>query len=116
MLMVATLGMSFYGLYSIIIGITDLLAVGQLEWWANLWLIGAGSALVFGAVLVRASMPGSLALATAGLLALQSISLQNTNHLYREVTLLPQLARLIFASLLVTLAYVGWDWEGKIKI
>ena len=116
MLMVATLGMSFYGLYSIILGITDLLAIGQLEWWANFWLIGAGSALVFGAVLVRASMPGSLALATAGLLALQSISLHNASHLYGEVTLLPQLTRLTFASLLVTLAYVGWDSEEKREI
>lgn len=116
MLMVATLGMSFYGLYSIILGITDLLAIGQLEWWANFWLIGAGSALVFGAVLVRASMPGSLALATAGLLALQSISLHNASHFYGEVALLPQLTRLSFASLLVALAYIGWDSEGKTEI
>ena len=109
MLTAAALGMALYGLYSVLAGVIDLLGAGALEWWANLWLIVAGGILVCGAVFVRASMPGGLALATAGLLALQSISLHNAGHLYGQVVLLPELTRLLLAGVLVGLAYVGWD-------
>ena len=111
MLMVAALGMALYGLYSVLAGAIGLLGAGPLEWWAELWLIVAGAILICGAVLVRASMPGGLALATAGLLALQSISLHNAGHLYGQVLLVPEVARLLLASVLVGLAYAGWDQE-----
>ena len=108
MLAFATLGMTAYGLYSILAGLADLLGGGALEWWANLWLVAWASTLVFWAAFVRVSTPGGLALAVAGLLALQSISLHNTNHLYGQVVLLPQFARALFAGLLVALACFGW--------
>ena len=107
--MVAALGMAFYGLYSLATGVLDLLGSGPLEWWADMCLVAAGSMLVCGAVLVRASMPGGLALATAGLLALQSLSLHNAGHLYGRVVLLFELARLILGAVLVALAYFGWN-------
>ena len=72
-------------------------------WWPGV------ATLVFGAAFVRVSIPGGLALAIAGLLALQSISLHNASHLYGQVVLLPQFARALFAGLLVALAYFGWD-------
>ena len=108
MLTFATLGMAAYGLYSILTGLFDLLGGAALEWWANLWLVTGGAILVFGAALAWASMPGGLALAVAGLLALQSISLHNASHLYGQVVLLPQFTRAVFAGLLVALACVGW--------
>ena len=108
MLTLATLGMAGYALYSIAIGLADLLGAATLEWWANLWLVTAGITLLFGALFVRVKMPGGLALALGGLLALQSISLHNASHLYGQVTLMPQLARALFAGLLVGFAYVGW--------
>ena len=109
MLTVSALGMALYGLYSMLGGIADLLGDGPLEWWANLWVIIAGAILVCGAVFVRASTPGGLALATAGLLALQSISLHNAGHLYGEVIVLAELARFLLGGVLVGLAYLGWD-------
>jgi hypothetical protein len=57
MLTTATLGMALYGLCSILVGVTDLVATAQLEWWANLWLICAGAVLFLGAAFVRVS-PG----------------------------------------------------------
>ena len=109
MLTVSALGMALYGLYSIVVGVADLLGAGPLEWWANLWVIFAGAILMCGAVFVRASMPGGLALATAGLLALQSISLHNAGHLYGQVIVVTELARLLLGGVLVGLAYAGWD-------
>ena len=112
MLTRAATGMILYGLSSILVGVTDFVAAGRLEWWANLWLIGAGSMLVLGAIFVRVSMPGGLALAVGGLLALQSISLHNASHLFGHVTLVPELARAILAVSLVALAYFGWESDG----
>lgn len=109
MLTTSALGMVFYGLYSVVTGIGDLVGGMQLEWWANLWLIVAGSILALAAAFVRVSMPGGLALAVGGLLALQSISLHNASHLYGHVALEPQLARATIAVLLVGLAYFGWE-------
>lgn len=109
MLSMAALGMACYGLYSMVAGVADLLGAGPLEWWADLWLIVAGAMLVGGAIFVRASMPGGLALAVAGLLALQSISLHNAGHLHGYVAAGPQLARMLFAGALTALAWFGWD-------
>lgn len=115
MLTAASIGLAFYGLYSVVVGAHGLLAIAQLEWWANIWLIGSGLMLVMSSVFVRASTPGGLALANAGLLGLQSISLHNSNHLYGEVSFLPQVARAVLAVLLATLAYAGWD-EDRTQI
>jgi len=115
MLAAASIGLAFYGLYSVVLGVRGLLAIAQLEWWANIWLIVAGLMLVMSSVFVRASIPGGLALASAGLLGLQSISLHNSNHLYGEISFLPQVARALLAILLVTLTYAGWD-EDKTQI
>ena len=87
MLTTEILGMALYGLYSMLVGVTDLVAAAQLEWWNNHWLIGVGAVLLLGAEFVRVSMPGGLALAVDGLLALQSISLHNAGHLYGRLLL-----------------------------
>ena len=105
--------MALYGLYSVLVGVTDLVAAARLEWWANLWLIGAGSMLMLGAAFVRVSMPGGLALAVGGLLALQSISLHNAGHLFGRVSLVPELARATLAVSLAALAYFGWGGDGS---
>jgi hypothetical protein len=112
MLTTATLGMVVYGIYSILVGVTDFVTTAQLEWWANAWLIGAGAMLVLGAAFVRVSMPGGLALAVGGLLALQSISLHNAGHLYGQVSLIAELARALLAASLIALAYFGWDGDS----
>ena len=113
MLTLATLGMIVYGLYSVLVGATDLLGPVQFAWWADVWLIVAGGTLVLAAAFVRASMPGGLALAVGGLLALQSISLHNAGLLYGRVYLLPELARAGFATALIALAYFGWEGPGS---
>ena len=114
MLRTAALGLAFYGVYSIIIGLENLFVGAELEWWANLWVIAAGGLVLLSAAFVRVSMPGGLALAVGGLLGLQSISLHNDGHLYGQVLLVPQLVRATFAAILVGLAYVGWgaDWAA----
>ena len=109
MLKTAALGMALYGLYSIVVGLEDLFGIAALEWWADLWVIAAGTVLLLSAAFVRASMPGGLALAVGALLGLQSISLHNDGHLYGQVLLLPQVARAAFATVLVGLALAGWD-------
>jgi hypothetical protein len=113
MLTAASLGMALYGLYSILAGVTDLVAATQLEWWANLWLISAGIMLMLGAAFVRVSLPGGLALAVGGLLALQSIGLHNAGHLYGRMFLIPELARAALALALAALAYFGWDSDSS---
>ena len=111
MLPAATLGLAFYGLYSIVAGLEDLVGPSSLEWWANLWVIAAGAVVLLAAAFVRASMPGGLALAVGGLLGLQSISLHNDPHLY-DMLLVPQLARALVAIVLVGLAYAGWEADA----
>ena len=100
-----------YGVYSIVVGVADLIVAAQLEWWADIWLIGAPVMLVLSGAFVRVSMPGGLALAIGGLRALQSISLHNAGHQYGLVSLIPELARAIQAVSLVALAYFGWDGD-----
>ena len=42
----------------------DLLGGVTLEWWANAWLVLAGTTLLLAAVFVRMSIPGGLSLAS----------------------------------------------------
>ena len=112
MLSIGALGMAIYGLYSMVVGAADLLGGVTLEWWANVWLVLAGTMLLLAAVFVRASMPGGLALAVGGLLGLQSISLHNDPHVYGQLLLAPQVARALFGGALVLLAYVGWGRDA----
>lgn len=111
MLIISSLGMLSYGIYSLIEGCGYLLGTGALEWWASLWLMVAGGTLILAAIFVRASMPGGLALALSCLLALQSISLHNAGHINGHVLILPQLSQASFATLLVIAAYVGWETD-----
>jgi hypothetical protein len=107
MLTTATLGLMGYGLYSVGMGVSDLVGASRLELWANLWLIALGLMLLPAAAFVRAGLPGGLALALAGVLGLQSLALHNAAHLYGQVAALPQVARAAFAATLIVLAYVG---------
>ena len=111
MLTAAALGMAFYGLYSAGLGLVQLVTTSPLEWWASLWLIGGGAVLMLAAVFVRVSMPGRLALAVAGLLALQSISLHASLRLYGQVALEPKIARAAVGGVLVMLACLGWGTD-----
>ena len=112
MLRIAALGLMLYGLHAVVVGAADLMGASTLEWWANVWLVLSGAALMLAAVFVRVSMPGGLALAVGGLLGLQSISLHNDPHIYGRLLLLPQLARVGFATALALLAYLGWETGG----
>ena len=109
MLRAAAFGMLIYGVHDIIVSAADLIGSGMLEWWANLWRMLSGGVLALAAVLVRVSLPGGLALAVSGLLALQSISLHNDPHVYGELLLTPQLTRGAFGALLVAMACQGWE-------
>ena len=109
MLAAAALGMLLYGLHDIIAGAADLLRGVVPEWWAAAWRMLSGSLLALAAVLVRASIPGGLALAVAGLLGLQSVSLHNDPHVYGNLLLWPQVSRAVFSAVLVALAWFGWE-------
>ena len=113
MLRAAALAMFLYGLHDVVVGSADLVGAGTLEWWADAWRILAGAMLMLAAALVRVSMPGGLALAIAGLLGLQSISLHNDPHFYGRLLLLPQETRAFFSIALVALAYFGWGMVGE---
>ena len=56
MLTTATLGMVFYSLHSIVAGVIDLVVTTRLEWWANVWLIGAGTRLASSLVVTLTSL------------------------------------------------------------
>ncbi len=107
MLTAATLGMTGYGLYSLGAGLVDLFGDSQLELLANAGLIVLGAMLMLAGLLVRGGLPGSLALALAALFGLQSLALHNAGHLYGQIAPEPQIARALFAALLVSLAYFG---------
>ena len=109
MLRAAALGMFLYGLHDTVSAIAGLLGEGLLPWWVNLWRLFAGLILTLAAAFVRASLPGGIALAFAGLLGLQAISLHNDTYYYGELLLAPQLGRASYALLLVTIAHLGWD-------
>ena len=107
MLSAAAIGMLIYGLHDIVAGTADLFGGTVPEWWAAAWRILAGASLALAALFVRASVPGGLALAVAGLLGLQSISLHNDPHIYGDLLLWPQLSRAVFSAALVALAWLG---------
>ena len=109
MLAAAALGMLLYGLHDIIAGAADLLRGVVPEWWAAAWRMLSGGLLALAALFVRASVPGGLALAVAGLLGLQSVSLHNDPHVYGDLLLWPQAARAVFSIILVALAWFGWE-------
>jgi hypothetical protein len=111
MLTLASLGLAGYGLYSVIVGVAGVIGPSSLEIWANLGLILLGAMLMLAAAFVRASMPGAIALALAGVLGLQSLSLHNATHLYGHVAVVSQIARATFAGVLILLAYLGWARE-----
>ena len=113
MLPAAALGMLLYGLHDIVAGAADLIAGTVPEWWAAAWRMLAGAMLALAALFVRASLPGGLALAVAGLLGLQSISLHNDPHVYGELLLWPQASRAVFSAALVALAWLGWETIGE---
>ena len=112
MLTAATLGMTCYGLYSLGTGLVDLLGASQLELLANIGLILLGAMLVLAGLLIRVGLPGSLALALAALFGLQSLALHNAGHLYGQIAPEPQIARALFATILVALAYFGRSDES----
>ena len=104
--------MTCYGLYSLGAGLVDLFGDSQLELLADAGLIVLGAMLTLAGLLVRGGLPGSLALALAALFGLQSLALHNAGHLYGQVAPEPQIARALFATLLVGLAYFGRGEEG----
>ena len=107
MLTAATLGMTCYGLYSLVTGLLDLFGASRLEVLANVGLVLLGAMLVLAGLLVRVGLPGSLALALAALFGLQSLALHNASHLYGQIAPEPQTARALFGAVLVALAYFG---------
>lgn len=109
MLTAATLGMTCYGLYSLGTGLLDLFGASRLDLLANVGLIVLGALLVLAGLLVRVGLPGSLALALAALFGLQSLALHNAGQLYGQIAPEPQIARALFAAVLVAFAYFGRD-------
>ena len=107
MLTAATLGMTCYGLYSLGTGLLDLFGASRLDLLASVGLIVLGAMLVLAGLLVRVGLPGSLALALAALFGLQSLALHNAGQLYGQIAPEPQIARALFAAVLVALAYFG---------
>ena len=107
MLTAATLGMTGYGLYMVGAALVDLFGPAQLSWIANLIAVALGAVLMAAGVCIRVGLPGSLALALTALFGLQSLSLHSAARLYGQVAPEPQIARALFAALLVGLAYFG---------
>jgi len=107
MLTAATLGLAAYGVYSAGLGVVDLFRQPGLDWWADLALVALGLLLLLSSAFVRVRMPGGLALAVSGLLALQALSLHNDLHFYGNILVAPQVVRGIVAGGLLTLAYFG---------
>ncbi|MEE2963115.1 MAG: hypothetical protein VX427_03050 [Acidobacteriota bacterium] len=107
MLTAATLGMTGYGLYAVGAALVDVFGPAQLSWIANLIAVALGALLVAAAVCIRVGLPGSLALALTALFGLQSLSLHSAARLYGQVAPEPQIARALFAAVLVGLAYFG---------
>jgi hypothetical protein len=107
MLTAAALGMAGYGAYSAGLGLAGLLGFFQLEFWANLALVGLGLLLLLSAAFVRVQLPGGLALAISAMLSLQGLSLHNDLHFFGHTEPVMQAARAAFALLLVALAYWG---------
>ena len=107
MLTVAMLGMTGYGLYSLVTGLVHLFGSSQLEPLANVGAIVLGAMLLVAGLFVRVRLPGSLALALAALFGLQSLALHDAGHLDGQIAPAPHIARALFAALLIGLAYFG---------
>ncbi len=111
MLTAATLGLAAYGIYSAGLGAFDLFRSPGLDWWADLALIALGLLVLLSSAFVRVRMPGGLALALSGLLALQGLSLHNDLHFYGDILVAPQVMRAVMAGGLAALAYAGGRLE-----
>jgi|WetSurMetagenome_2_1015567.scaffolds.fasta_scaffold371533_1 hypothetical protein len=107
MLTSAAIGMAGYGAFEVLAGLFDLIARRQLEVVADLAAVLFGLLLILAAAFVRVRIPGGLALAIGGLLGLQALAIHQAAHLTGVVALAPQLARGVFAALLVALAYLS---------
>jgi len=107
MLSAATLGLAAYGVYSAGLGVYDLFRSPGLDWWADVALIVFGLLLLLSSAFVRVRMPGGLALALSGVLALQALSLHNDLHFYGDILVVPQATRGVMAGALMALAYFG---------
>jgi len=105
MLTVATLGMFGYGTYSLVWAVVDLFRGPQLELWAELGLMVFGLLLVVSAAFVRVALPGGLAAAIGAMLGLQALAVHDAVHLGGGVA--PQVARAVFAAVLVALAWLS---------
>jgi hypothetical protein len=113
MLTAATLGLAAYGVYSAGLGAVDLFRSPGLDWWADLALILLGLLLLLSSAFVRVRMPGGLALALSGLLALQGLSLHNDLHFYGNILVVPQVLRGVMAGGLAAMAYFGGRAEQE---
>lgn len=107
MLTLATLGMVGYGIWAAAAAAADLVRGHVLEVWASLATLALGAILVIAAALVRVRMPGGLALALGALLGLQALALHASAHEAGFISPASQIARGLFAALLVLLAYLG---------
>jgi hypothetical protein len=107
LLSLAAVGMALYGVYSVGLGIADLLGVHRLDWWADLGLVVLGLLLLLSAAFVRVLMPGGVAMALGALLGLQALSLHNDLHFYGAIVAWPQALRGVFGVVLVGLAMAG---------
>lgn len=114
MLTIATLGMFAYGTYSFVWALVDLVRGAQLELWAELGWIVFGLLTVVSAAFVRVRLPGGLAFAIGTMLALQALAVHDAAHLSGGLGW--QVARGVFAALLVVLAYTGAKAEQDAEI
>lgn len=99
--------MAAYGVYAAIAALMDLIRDSRLEVWVDLSEGLFGLLLVLAAAFVRVTMPGGLWLAVGAMLGLQALAVHDAGHLYGAVALAPQIARGIFAALLVILGWLG---------
>lgn len=113
MLTLATLGMFGYGTYSVAWAVVDLFRGPQLELWAELGLIAFGLLLVLSAALVRVRIPGGLAAAIGAMLGLQALAVHDAVHLGSGLA--PQVARGVFAAVLVALAWFGAERGPQVR-
>jgi hypothetical protein len=104
-LTVATLGLFAYGVYSIVWPLVDLWQGARLELWAELGILLFGLLLTLSAAFVRVQLPGGLALALGAMLGLQALAVHTAAHFTQGVW--PQVARGVFATVLLLLAKAG---------
>jgi hypothetical protein len=107
MLTAATLGMAIYGVYSVVVGLIDLVVRSRMDALADLGLIAFGLLLLLAAAFVRVLIPGGLALAIGALLGLQALAIHGGVPVAGTLAPVPQLVRGAIAMGLVGLAYFG---------